>query len=73
MLGFCFLLVGVVATPGWEPLTGGEVDIVLSQADSLYCSSAMEFGKSEYDRAPSVTKVYRNNLLFLTYKSIDFY
>jgi hypothetical protein len=40
MLGLRFLIVGVVATPGWELLSRGDVDIVFSQANSIYFSLA---------------------------------
>jgi hypothetical protein len=72
MLGLRFLMVGVIATPGWEHLTEGEVDIVFSQANSLYCSSAMEFGKSGCDRIISITKIDRNNLLLPDLKQVYF-
>jgi hypothetical protein len=40
MLGLRFSMVGVVATPGWEFLIRGEVDIVFSRANSIYFSLA---------------------------------
>jgi hypothetical protein len=44
MRGLRFLMVGVVAIPRLEASIEGEVDIVFSQANSLYCSLAIASG-----------------------------
>jgi hypothetical protein len=62
-------MVGVVAAPEVEVLTRGEVDIVFSQANSIYFSLAhwlwrvsilaLVLGSSdfEFDRIPTGTKI----------------